>query len=233
MRAYRRRPKGEPRTHGRAVSRSPIGTGPVDREFELQVELPLPPALKGRQLPRAGAIALVDVEGRWLRLRFLRSPLEGAQAPAALPETEAALLTRGGVAAASRDDIRLSEGSAAAAYQELRAGSLTVERAAALLGVNASRIRQRLAAGSLYGLKEGNAWLLPAFQFTDKALVPNLDVVLRRLPRGLSPLAVAQWLSRPNPDLCTRDDEERPLSPRQWLLAGNPPEPAAELAAAL
>ena len=108
-----------------------------------------------------------------------------------------------------------------------------MEEAAELLDVNASRIRQRLAAGSLYGLKDGNAWRLPAFQFADKALVPGIDVVLRRLPAGISPLAVAQWLSLPNPDLCTRDDEERPLSPRQWLLEGNSPEAAADLAALL
>jgi hypothetical protein len=44
---------------------------------------------------------------------------------------------------------------------------------------------------------------------------------------------VARWFASPNPDLCTADDLERPLTPLQWLLAGNPPSPAAELAAAL
>jgi hypothetical protein len=199
---------------------------------ELQVELPVPPALKGRHLPRTGAVALVDVEGQRLTLRFLRGTLADAS-PAALPDAEAAALARGGAAKASDDEVRMTNARSAAAYQELRADSLTVEQAADLLGVNPSRIRQRLAAGSLYGLKEGNAWSLPAFQFADKALVPGIDVVLRRLPAGISPLAVARWLSHPNPDLCTRDLEERPLSPRQWLLEGNPPEAAAELAAAL
>ena len=46
----------------------------------------------------------------------------------------------------------------------------------------ASRIRQRLADRSLYGLKDGNAWLLPAFQFGSNALVPGVSVVVRRLP---------------------------------------------------
>ena len=214
MRAYRRRPKGEP------------------RDVELQVEMPLPPALKRRHLPRTGSVALVDVEGQRLTLRFLRRTLAHA-APAALPQAEAAALTRGGAAPASDEEVRLTEARSAAAYQELRADSLTVEQAAELLGVNPSRVRQRLAARSLYGLKDGNAWSLPAFQFADKALVPGIDVVLRRIPPGISPLALARWLSHPNPDLCTRDDEERPLSPRQWLLEGNPPEAAAELAAAL
>jgi len=97
----------------------------------------------------------------------------------------------------------------------------------------ASRIRQRLADRSLYGLKDGNAWLLPAFQFGSNALVPGVSVVVRRLPPDIGVLAAARWFSRPNPDLCTRDDDERPLTPRQWLLGGNPPEEAAELAAAL
>lgn len=232
MRAYRRRPKGEPRSHGRAVRRSPSETDSVGREVELQVEVPLPPALKRRHLPRAGAVALVDVEGHRLKLRFLRRALQDASPPA-LPEAEAAVLARGGVSTASEEDLRLAEARSAAAYQELRADSLTVEQAARRLGVNRSRIRQRLAGGSLYGLKHGHAWLLPAFQFADKALVPGIDTVLSRLPAGVSPLAVARWLSLPNPDLCTRDGEERPLTPRQWLLEGNPPEAAGDLAAAL
>ena len=102
-----------------------------------------------------------------------------------------------------------------------------------VFGVNTSRIRQRLAERSLYGLKDGNTWLLPAFQFGPKGLVPGVGVVVRRMPPDIGPLAAARWFTSPNPDLCTRDDDERPLTPLQWLLGGNPPEAAAELAAAL
>ena len=56
---------------------------------------------------------------------------------------------------------------------------------------------------------------------------------MRSMPPDISPLAALQWFTTPNPDLCTRDDDERPLTPLQWLLGGNPPEAAAELAAAL
>lgn len=200
---------------------------PVER----QVEIPLPAALKGGGAPRNGSVALVDVEGSRLTLRFLRPSL--AEEPALLTPPEEAALARGGVEAVSAEERRLVEGQAAAAYQELRAHSLGVEDAARRLGVNPSRVRQRLAARSLYGLKEGNAWHLPAFQFVADGLVPGLDVVLRRLPADVGPLAVACWLATPNPDLTTRDDDERPLSPRQWLLEGNDPEAAAALAAAL
>jgi hypothetical protein len=214
-------------SHARVVSRH--STLPA---VERLVEIPLPPALNTERVRRKGAVALVDVEGQRLQLRFLRPSLTDDEASTLTAPEEAALL-RGGVGPVSADETRLVEAQAAAAYQQLRAESLGVEDAGRRLGVNASRIRQRLAAGSLYGVKDGNAWLLPAFQFVANGLVPSIDVVLKRLPEGLSPLAVARWLDLPNPDLPTRDAEERPQSPRQWLLEGNPPGPAAELAAAL
>jgi len=198
---------------------------------ERQVEIPLPAALRRERVPRNGSVALVNVEGSHLTLRFLRPSLTDESALLTPPEE--AVLARGGVRPASAEELRLVEGQAAAAYQQLRAHSLSVEDAADRLGVNASRVRQRLAERSLYGLKDGNAWLVPAFQFVADGLVPGIEVVFRRLPSELSPLAVARWLATPNSDLTTRDDDERPLTPRQWLLEGNPPDAAAGLAAAL
>jgi hypothetical protein len=226
-RTRRKARRPAPRAHARAVSRHSALPA-----VERLVELPLPPALNTERVRRSGAVALVDVEGQRLQLRFLRPSLSEDE-PSTLTAPEEAALARGGVGAVSADETRLVEAQSAAAYQQLRAESLGVEEAARRLGVNTSRIRQRLAARSLYGVKDGNAWLLPAFQFVGNGLVPGIQDVLRRLPEGLSPLAVARWLTLPNPDLPTRDDEERPLSPRQWLLEGNPPGPAAELAAAL
>lgn len=196
------------------------------------MEIPLPPALKKERVPRGGSVALVDVEGQRLKLRFLRRTLivdEGST----LAQAEDAVLAEGAVESVSGEELRLIDAQAAAAYQELRATSLSVEDAARRLGVNPSRIRQRLGERSLYGVKAGNAWLLPAFQFLAHGLVPGVEVVIRRLPSDISPLAVARWFGTPNPDLCTRDDEEHPLTPRRWLLVGNPPKTAAELAAAL
>ena len=63
--------------------------------------------------------------------------------------------------------------------------------------------------------------------------MPGVGVVVKRLPVDIGALAVARWFSSPNPDLTTRDDDERALTPLEWLLGGNPPEAAAELAAAL
>ena len=227
-RTHRKARRAAPRAaHARAASRHSALPA-----VERLVEVPLPPALNTERVRRSGAVALVDVEGQRLQLRFLRSSLSDDE-PSTLTAPEEAALARGGVGAASADETRLVEAQAAAAYQQLRAESLGVEEAARRLGVNTSRIRQRLAARSLYGVKDGHAWLLPAFQFVAHGLVPGIQDVLKRLPEGVSPLAVARWLILPNPDLTTRGDEERPLSPRQWLLEGHPPGPAAELAAAL
>ena len=195
------------------------------------MEIRLPAGQKER-IPRGGSVALVDVQGDRLKLRFLRAP--GLEDEAGgLTGPEAAALARGGVEPVSDREARTVLARAAAAHERLRSTSLTVDEAARRLDVNTSRIRQRLAERSLYGLKDAGAWLLPAFQFVARGLVPGIDVVLRRLPEGISPHAVARWFSIPNPDLATRDDLERPLTPLQWLLAGNPPGPAAELAAAL
>jgi hypothetical protein len=192
----------------------------------------LPAALrKDRSLER-GSVALVDVEGDHLKLRFLRSSLLGDEG-STLTAPEEAALAKGGVEPVSEEDLRVVDAQIASAYQQLRTGSLNVEEAARRLDVNTSRIRQRLAERSLYGLKDGSTWLLPAFQFGSDGLVPGVDVVVKRLPLDIGALAVARWFSSPNPDLSTRDDDERPLTPLEWLLGGNPPEAAAELAAAL
>jgi hypothetical protein len=208
-------------------SRWPERPGSVAR----QVEIPLPASLRRDPGFEPGAVALVHVEGDLLQLRFLHPLFEGESSM--LTASEESALARGGVEPASEEDVAVVQARAASAFQELRDGSLNVDEAAARLGVNTSRVRQRLGERSLYGLKDGNTWLLPAFQFRAKGLVPGVGVVVRSMPPDISPLAAAQWFTSPNPDLCTRDEDERPLTPLQWLLGGNPPEAAAELAAAL
>jgi excisionase family DNA binding protein len=196
-----------------------------------QVEIPLPAALRRDPSFEGGAVALVHVEGDLLQLRFLHPLFEGEASM--ITASEESALARGGVEPASEEDVAVVQARAASAFQKLRASSLTVDEAAARLGVNTSRIRQRLAARSLYGLKDGNTWLLPAFQFVSSGLVPGVGVVVRKMPPDVGALAAARWFTTPNPDLCTRDEDERPLTPRQWLLVGNPPETAGVLAAAL
>lgn len=213
--------------HARRLSRIPPSAS-----VERQVEIPLPSALRKDRLQLGSSVALVDIEGERLKLRFLRTAAPEDEAKA-LTEAEQMALARGGVTSVSDVEARLAHARAAAEYQGLCATSLSVEEAAVRLDVNPSRIRQRLAERSLFGLKDGNAWLLPAFQFQRAGLVSGVDAVFKRLPSDISPLAVARWFGIPNPDLATRDHEETPLTPLQWLQSGNSHETAAELAAAL
>jgi hypothetical protein len=118
-------------------------------------------------------------------------------------------------------------------YAVLRATALTTQKAAKRLGVNDSRVRQRLSERALYGIKAGDEWRLPAFQFARKGLVPGIERVFPRLPKSLNPVAVYRWFHSPNPDLEEREGQGRALTPLQWLQSGNDPDVVAELAAGL
>ncbi len=121
---------------------------------------------------------------------------------------------------------------AATEYAALIASSLTVQQAAQKLGVDGSRIRQRLLARSLYGIRLRDGWRIPSFQFDGDRLLPGLGDVIGKLPSGLHPLAVANWFLTPNPDL-TMGDDETSLSPRDWLRAGMDAGQVADLASDL
>lgn len=107
----------------------------------------------------------------------------------------------------------------AAEYAELVNSSLSTAQAAARLGVNTSRVRQRLLdqPPTLYGIRKDNEWILPDFQFQKKGLVPDIDKVISRLDSGLDLVAVYRWFTRPNPDLI---HENKATSPLDWLLQG-------------
>ncbi|HEV2071326.1 MAG TPA: hypothetical protein VGR26_16165 [Acidimicrobiales bacterium] len=118
----------------------------------------------------------------------------------------------------------------AAAHAELVARSLAVVEAATGLGVDTSRVRQRIYARSLYAFKHQGRWLVPAFQLGPRTLVPGLDAVVSALAPGLHPVAVSRWFTTPHADLVVEDE---PVSPIDWLAAGGPPDTAAALAEAI
>lgn len=115
----------------------------------------------------------------------------------------------------------------AAAHAELLKDSLSVAATAKRLGVDTSRVRQRIYARSLYAVKRRGAWLVPAFQLDRRRLVPGLDLVVAELSPTLHPVAVSRWFMTPNADLLLGDE---PVSPIAWLSSGGPPEVAAMLA---
>ena len=115
----------------------------------------------------------------------------------------------------------------AAEYAALLASSLTVAEAAARLGVDGSRVRQRLAAHTLYGIRQRTGWRLPRFQFGERGLIPGFDQVAPRLA-GVDPVSAARWFTQPHPDLTVPAasstahgvEVETAVSPQTWLELG-------------
>jgi hypothetical protein len=114
-------------------------------------------------------------------------------------------------------------------YMALLETSYTTSEAAKYLGLDASRIRQRLREHSLFGIDYDGEKRLPRFQFERKQVIPGLRDVIGALPEELNPLDVAEWFLSPNPDL-EIDAQEEPLSPRDWLLKGHSVEAVVKLA---
>jgi excisionase family DNA binding protein len=196
---------------------------PGDGTFKL-----LQPGRGEKRLPKGRYVVVLDVAEEVVRGRVVGTAAAAARPPE-LTEAEARVLAAGG--GRSIPEAQVSAGALLAnAYSEILESALSVDQAAERLGVNGSRVRQRLADRSLYGIKHGGGWRLPAFQFGKRGLVPGLDEVLPALPKDLNVVAVVRWFGTPNPDLCTRDQDERPLTPLEWLAQGHAPQAAAELA---
>ena len=155
-------------------------------------------------------------------------PLRPGPAPNVLTIEEARILEEGGGALEPRArgaDSPLVR--TAAEYVAVLASSLTVPEAAQHLGVDGSRVRQRLAAHTLYGIKQPSGWRLPHFQFAHSGLLPGFERIGPRLV-GIHPVSVVRWFNRPHGDLTLDDDE--PVSPRAWLELGLDPDRVAALA---
>jgi hypothetical protein len=122
-----------------------------------------------------------------------------------------------------------------AEYAALLKSSLSTAEAAKRLGVDPSRIRQRLTSEppTLYGIRIGTSWYIPEIQFDGNELVHGIGEVVSRLDPELHPVAVLRWLTTPSPDLPADEAQGRNLSPRDWLRLGLPVQPVADLAANL
>lgn len=112
----------------------------------------------------------------------------------------------------------------------LRDTALSVVQAAERIGVDSSRIRHRVASHRLIGWKDRGGWRLPAWQFTDADVLPGLETVLAAMPSDQPTLVLANFMTTPQEDL---ELGERPVSPREWLMAGGNVRRVAELASAV
>ena len=201
---------------------------PASKREPILRAVPEPGAEERQQRFRASARALLHNQA----LRGVSS--EAVQPDAALSRAELDALHAVGLVTApwpaGRPDDPLAQSSVD--FVALLETSLTAARAAGLLGVDVSRIRQRLRERSLFGVEYEGEWQLPRFQFERRKVLPGLAEVLAVLPGEINALDVTQWFLSPNPDL-EPDDEGKPLSPRAWLLRGLPHERVAALASNL
>lgn len=192
-------------------------------------------SLDARAQFRSGAISFEDALGRVSRFPLTREQLaevldnladDTSSPTAALSDHDADLLDAAGfierpgalTAATIARDI---------AMQQLVAESLSVNDAAERVGVSTARIRQRLAARTLWAYKWGARRLLIPAQFTDDGVVPGVDAVIARVRPDAHPLEVQALLTLPQPTLEVGGE---PASIVVWLLSG--PRSDAEIARA-
>ncbi|SEB55528.1 hypothetical protein SAMN04489806_1093 [Paramicrobacterium humi] len=146
-----------------------------------------------------------------------------------LTEAEISALREAGSLVEAADALPIKERPSvrtALREQQLLTESYTTEEVADLLGVSASRVRQRSGERSLYTLHGTHRALrFPRFQFTDHGELPGWGEVSRVLPESVSPVAVEYFLTHTHPDLA--DGE---LSPAAWLAAGRTADPVVALA---
>jgi hypothetical protein len=111
-------------------------------------------------------------------------------------------------------------------HAQMVATAVPIASAARRLGVDPSRLRQRIREGTLLAVRrpQGRGWLIPAFQLTEGGEIPHLARVLAAAQRHLSPLSVARAFELPHEEL---DD----LSPRDWLISGGDPAPVERIIA--
>ena len=151
---------------------------------------------------------------------------------ASLTEDEARLLDDANFP--ENHDAYLAAGTEIAGLAaHLAVSAFTAEEVASGLGVSASRVRQKRLAGKLWAIPDGQSWVFPVLQFETSAdggpirQVRGLDQVLKALPEGLHPVAIAGFLRTPQPDLF----HDRPMTPVEWLRAGGDVDQAIAAAA--
>jgi len=104
--------------------------------------------------------------------------------------------------------------------------ALPAAAAAERLGRSVNRIRGAIADGSLYGVKVGRSWLVPTWQLDGAGPVAHLRKVIAAIPEGTSAVTLERVMTQPSQELYV---DGQPVSPRDWLLAGNEPEAVVEL----
>lgn len=166
----------------------------------------------------------------------LDAGLSGVASPTAAPLSAGDiefLRAHGGVHAVAvldQDPSQIMAGLGRSIAEQLAgslAASVSIPEAALLLGVDRSRVSQRISQGSLLAFAVGRSKRLPRWQFTTgRRVLPGLGVVIAAVPRGVAGQTVAAFMAEPQPELADR-------TPSEHLVAGGDPSDVAELLAGL
>jgi hypothetical protein len=156
----------------------------------------------------------------------------GGEPASLFTEEEARILQEGRLDLAGR---RRGESDMAARTATKYAAMLLEAKSAAQvardLGVTPARVRQRAIERTLYGIRDGDEWRFPRWQFDATGRpIRGLAAVFPSISRELHPIAAYRFLSEPSPDL---EVDAEPVSPLMWLATGGDPEPIAAIAATL
>jgi hypothetical protein len=153
--------------------------------------------------------------------------------PEPLSAAESAALERVGVASSPENPDATPLLKATANHAALVSTALPLAETALRLGVTDGRLRQRVREGSLLAVRapDGRSLRVPVFQLTGTGELPGLRAVMRAIRRDLPPIQVAAFFSTPQSDL--EDADGAPMTPIDWLLAGNDPVSVRDLAQGL
>lgn len=151
-------------------------------------------------------------------------------APPGLTGPEIDYLQQHGGVRDDRDALVRSRVAAAVREGTVERENLTVERAAELMRISASRVRHRIREGSVYAYPShgrGVGRKVPTWQFRGAEPVPHLAAVLNALPERFRPSDIRAFALNANVD----DPGNGVTVPLlDWLRDGGDPEIARALA---
>lgn len=95
-------------------------------------------------------------------------------------------------------------------------GSISIKDAAAILGVDRSRVSRRITGKALWAFDLQGNRRVPTWQFLGDELLPGLDVIVPAIPRGTTPAVLDAFMHTSQPDF----DDRTPI---EHLAAGGDP----------
>jgi len=99
---------------------------------------------------------------------------------------------------------------------QILAGTVTIKEAAAMLGVDRSRVSRRITAKTLWAFDLRGSRRIPRWQLLDGGLLPGLATIVPAVPPGTSPAVLEAFMHTAQPDF----DDRTPID---YLAAGGEP----------